>query len=99
MNIHVRSPVPLFILMRALGVISDRDIIETCLLDLDENSELVDLFIPSVHDASRIFTQEGALKYIANLTKSATVVQVHDVLVNYFLPQVGETNYIQKAYY
>jgi DNA-directed RNA polymerase II subunit RPB2 len=97
--LNVRSPIPLFILMRALGVISDRDIIETCLLDLEENSELVDLFIPSVHDASHIFTQEGALKYIANLTKSATVVQVHDILVNYFLPQVGETNYIQKAYY
>ena len=96
---NVRSPVPLFILMRALGVLSDRDIIEFCLLDLDENSDMVDHFIPSVHDANKIFTQEGALKFIATLTKSKTIPQVHDILMNYFLPQVGETNYIQKAYY
>jgi DNA-directed RNA polymerase beta subunit len=96
---NVRSPVPLFIVMRALGVISDRDILEFCLLDLDENSELLDNFIPSIHDANKIFTQEGAIKFIATLTKSKTIPQVHDILMNYFLPQVGETNYIQKAYF
>jgi DNA-directed RNA polymerase beta subunit len=96
---NVRSPVPLFIVMRALGVISDRDIIEFCLLDLDENAELLDNFIPSIHDANKIFTQEGAIKFIATLTKSKTIPQVHDILMNYFLPQVGETNYIQKAYF
>ena len=96
---NVRSPVPLFIVMRALGVISDRDILEFCLLDLDEHAELLDHFIPSIHDANKIFTQEGAIKFIATLTKSKTIPQVHDILMNYFLPQVGETNYIQKAYF
>ena len=96
---NVRSPVPLFIVMRALGVLSDRDILEFCLLDLDENAELLDHFIPSIHDANKIFTQEGAIKFIATLTKSKTIPQVHDILMNYLLPQVGETNYIQKAYF
>ena len=96
---NVRSPVPLFIVFRALGVLSDREILEFCLLDLDENAELLDHFIPSIHDANKIFTQEGAIKFIATLTKSKTIPQVHDILMNYFLPQVGETNYTQKAYF
>jgi DNA-directed RNA polymerase II subunit RPB2 len=96
---NVRSPVPLFIVMRALGILSDRDILEVCLLDLDEHAEFLDYFIPSIHDANKIFTQEGAIKFIATLTKSKTIPQVHDILMNYFLPQVGETNYIHKAYF
>ncbi len=96
---NVRKPVPLFILMRALGILSDRQIIETCILDLDERSNLVDLFLPSIHDANKIFTQEGALKFIATLTKSKTIPQVHDILMNFLLPQIGESNYIQKAYF
>ena len=66
---NVRKPVPLFILMRALGVISDKEIIETCLLDMDKYKELIDLFIPSVYDAGNIFTQQAALKYMATLTR------------------------------
>ena len=66
---NVRKPIPLFILMRALGVISDKAIIETCLLNLDENSDYIDFFIPSVHDANRFFTQKAAIEYIATLTK------------------------------
>ena len=66
---NIRKPVPLFILMRALGVSSDKEIIEHCLLDLEKNKELIDLFIPSVYDAGNIFTQQSALKYIATLTK------------------------------
>jgi DNA-directed RNA polymerase II subunit RPB2 len=54
---NVRKPVPLFILMRALGVISDKEIIKTSLLDLEKNQDYIDLFIPSVHDANKIFNQ------------------------------------------
>jgi DNA-directed RNA polymerase II subunit RPB2 len=96
---NVRAPIPLFIVMRALGVLSDHDIIEHCLLDLEENADMVDLFIPCIHDANKIFTQENALKFIATFTKSKTIPQVHEILMNYFLPQVGESNYLQKAYY
>ncbi len=96
---NVRKPVPLFILMRALGIVSDRAIIETCLLDLETNENLIDLFVPSIHDASQIFTQETALRFIATFTKRRTISGVLDILMNYFLPHVGEDNFLEKAYF
>jgi DNA-directed RNA polymerase II subunit RPB2 len=100
---NVRKPIPLFILMRALGVVSDQQIIEYCLLtDLTENknhNSYVDLFIPSIHDANKIFNQETALKFIASFTKRGTIDSVLDILMNYFLPHIGEQNFLDKAYF
>ena len=96
---NVRKPIPLFIVFRALGIISDKDIITTCLLDLDKYESMVDLFIPSVHDSAGINNQQTALKYIASFTKINTVTYVLEILSDYFLPHIGELNYIQKAYY
>ena len=96
---NVRKPVPLFILMRALGVLSDKQIIKTCLLDVEKNKDYIDLFIPSVHDANKIFNQETALKYIATFTKRGTVSSVIEILSDYFLPHIGEINFLDKAYF
>ena len=96
---NVRKPIPLFILMRALGVVSDKDIIKTCLLDLDKNANYVDLFIPSVHDANKVFEQQTALKFIALYTKRGTISGVYEILSDYFLPHVGELNFLDKAYF
>ena len=96
---NVRKPVPLFILMRALGVISDKEIIKTCILDLEKNKNYIDLFIPSIHDANKIFNQETALKYIASFTKRGTVSSVIEILSDYFLPHIGEINFLDKAFF
>ena len=96
---NVRKPVPLFVLMRAFGVISDRKIIEFCLLDLENNENYMELFVPSIHDAGRIFTQQEALKYIATFTKGKTVPHVMEILMNYLFPHIGELNFRQKAYF
>jgi len=96
---NVRKPIPLFIVMRALGVSSDKDIIKTCLLDLEKNSSMMELFIPSIHDANRIFNQASAIKFIATFTKSKTVSSAYEILSDYFLPHIGEMNFIDKAYF
>ena len=95
---NVKKPIPLFIVMRALGIISDKDIIKTCLLDIENNSYL-DLFIPSVHDANKIFNQETALHFIASFTKRGTISGVIEILSDFFLPHIGEMNFLEKAYY
>ena len=96
---NVRKPVPLFILMRALGVISDKDIIQTCILDMDKYADYVDMFTPSVYDAGKIFTQEAALQYISTFTKGKTIPGTMHILMDYFLPNIGELNFTQKAYF
>ena len=96
---NVKRPIPLFILMRALGVISDYDIIETCLLNMSENRDIIELFRPSVHDANKIFTQRAAIEYIGVFIKGKSVVQAQQILMNFFLPQIGELNFQSKAFF
>jgi DNA-directed RNA polymerase II subunit RPB2 len=96
---NIRKPVPLFILMRALGVLSDKEIIKTCLLDLKKYENYIALFIPSIHDAGNIFNQEVALKYLATLTKGKTLSHILEILMDYFLPHIGENKFIEKAFF
>jgi DNA-directed RNA polymerase II subunit RPB2 len=96
---NVRKPIPLFILMRALGIESDREIIDYCLLDREAYAHYIELFIPSIHDAGRLFNQEVALKYIATLTKGKTIPHALEILTNYLLPHIGEMNFQEKAYF
>ena len=68
-------------------------------MNINSNSNMVDLFIPSIHDANTIFTQQIALEFIAKFTKRQTISAVQDILMNYFLPHVGEDNFLNKAYF
>ena len=96
---NIRLPVPLFILMRALGIESDKSIIEACVLDMDQENLLLEHFISSVHDAATIFTQKHAIQYLSTLTKGKTTDTVLEILTSYLLPNIGTTNFIEKAYY
>jgi len=66
---RIKQPVELFVLFRALGVISDRSICEHILLNIhdDKYSELLDSLQASIIDANKIPTQEDAIKHIVTL--------------------------------
>jgi len=96
---NIRKPVPLFILMRALGILSDKEIIKMCLLDLEKYENYIALFIPSIHDTGNIFNQEVALKYLATFTKGKTLAHVLEILMDYLLPHIGDNNFINKAFF
>ena len=66
---------------------------------MDSYKNYIDLFIPSIHDAGRIFTQEGAINYIGSFTKGHTDAHALEILTNYLLPHVGEMNFRDKAYF
>ena len=59
----------------------------------------MELLIPSIHDANKMFNQNVALKYIASLTKGKTIPHALEILTNYLLPHVGEMNFKDKAYF
>jgi DNA-directed RNA polymerase II subunit RPB2 len=96
---NVRKPIPLFIVFRALGIISDKDICKTILHDLDKYSDYLQYLIPCVHDAGQIFNQMNALEFIGSFTKVKTIKESYNILINYLLPHIGEMNFRTKALY
>jgi DNA-directed RNA polymerase II subunit RPB2 len=63
---RVKQPIPLFIVFRALGVISDKEICEKVLLDItnNENKKLLDALQASIIDANKYLSKEDCIKYI-----------------------------------
>ena len=96
---NVRKSIPLFIVMRALGITSDKDICKMIVHDIDKYAHYVRTLIPCVHDAGGIFNQMNALEYIASFTKVKTIQESYNILINYLLPHVGEMNFKSKAYF
>lgn len=63
---RIKQPIPLFIVFRALGVISDKDICDKILLDIyhEKNKQFLEALQGSVVDANNYLTQEECIKYI-----------------------------------
>ena len=85
--------------MRALGVISDKEIIQTCLLDMEKHEDYDRFFIPCVHDAGNIFTQQCRQYLLLFSLQNTTRYHTLQILMNYFLPHMGELNFKAKALY
>ena len=96
---NVRKSIPLFVVFRALGILSDKDICKMIVSDLDVYSNYVASLMPCVHDAGGIFNQMNALEFIASFTKVKTVQESYNILINYLLPHVGEMNFKAKAHF
>lgn len=63
----MRSPIPLFTLFKALGIVSDKHICEYILLNIDDkDNTFIDLLKASIVDSNSILTQEEAFEYIVS---------------------------------
>ena len=58
----------------------------------------MDLFIPCVHDAGGIMSQKLAIEYISFFVKGNKVEHILEILSDYFLPHIGETNYYESLF-
>jgi len=97
----VPSEIPFVILMRALGLESDKEIAETVSLDKEIQSELE----PSFEEAANVNTVEDALLFIGNRVahgqvRSYRLQRAQILLDRNFLPHIGRTSdkRIEKAY-
>jgi DNA-directed RNA polymerase beta subunit len=63
---RIKQPVPLFIVFRALGVLSDKEICEKILLNLDdkENKKMLTALQASIIDANKYTNKEDCIKFI-----------------------------------
>ena len=108
---RVKQPIPLFIVFRALGVISDKEICEKIILDInaDENKKMLDALQASVIEANRHLTKEDCIKYITsfaiftpiNMDKETGIKKkvefTMDILNNDLYPHCH--NVVQKIYF
>ena len=63
---RVKQAIPLFLVFRALGVLSDKEICERILLDIhhDQYKDMVDSLQASIIEANKCMTKEESIKYI-----------------------------------
>ena len=108
---RVKQPIPLFIVFRALGVISDKEICEKILLNIDSKNhkELLQGLQASIIEANGIITQQEAVRYITsyvmytpiNMDKDTGIKKKHeftlDILSNDLFPHCKTA--IQKMYF
>ena len=65
---RVKQPIPLFIVFRALGVISDKDICAKILLDInnEKTKPMLEMLQASIIDSNKHLSQEECIKYITS---------------------------------
>ena len=82
--------IPIFVLFRALGFATDKEIIDTIIYETDTDvlkRSLMDMIIPSVKDSQPIFDQKTAYKLLSMHTKGKEVINVIDILKHNLLPK------------
>jgi DNA-directed RNA polymerase II subunit RPB2 len=96
---NIRKDVPLFILFRALGIESDKEILRIILGKHMNNEELLSMLRPSITDSGEIYTQQQAITFLHTFIKERNEDAMYYILSDYFLPHLGEMNFRTKAYY
>lgn len=88
---HVNAKIPLFVLFRALGVESDKQILEYILHDLEDasNRPLLEILRASVIDANFLYSQEQAIEYINKYTNfGETAEDIMYIMVKHLFPNI-----------
>ena len=97
---RMKAPVPLFVLFRALGITSDRDMIDL-ILGADGESIFDSIIDESIAEAAHVQNQEQAIECMSTYVKtwstrgSRPQMVVRDILAEELFPHIGSED---KAY-
>ena len=101
----IKSEIPVFVIFRALGINSDKEILQHIVYDIDDidNQKIITELMACCEDACDIHTQEHAenmlIKVMTGVNKTTNTRELlKNNLINDFLPHVGK-NYRRKALY
>ena len=103
---HIKNDIPLFILFKALGLNSDKEVIKYIVHDVDENNFMSKLLINEltgcIEEANQVICPKSALEYLSkylNITgypkevlnnKFQRINIIRNILEKEFLPHVGK---------
>ncbi len=89
---YVLKPVPLFVLFRALGLQTDKEILQLIFPDPNhpDTKLLADMLIPTINAAAPFLDSYSAIQYIVSLTKGFSTAHVLDIVHNNLFPHVTE---------
>jgi len=103
---YVKKDVPLCIVFRALGYVTDKSILELIVYDF-RDQQIMELCRPSLEESFFIQTQETALDYIGRRgtapgsDKETRIQWARDVLKKEFLAHIGTEGFVEtkKAFF
>jgi len=103
---YIRVDIPIWVVFRALGVISDRDILEHICYDM-QDSQMLEMLKPCIDDGFVIQDREVALDFIGNrgtttgLSRERRIRYAQEILQKEMLPHVSmaEGSESKKAYF
>ena len=99
----LNTDIPIFVLFRALGVDSDRKIVQMIVNDM-KDQDMIELLKPSLEEGLQVYSQTKALDWISRNLKVTNITtgvseqerteyrlrMVRSCILKYFLPHVGD---------
>ncbi|TCD66491.1 DNA-dependent RNA polymerase II [Steccherinum ochraceum] len=103
---YIKVDIPIWVVFRALGVISDRDILEHICYDM-QDSQMLEMLKPCIDDGFVIQDREVALDFIGNrgtttgLNRERRLRYAQEILQKEMLPHISmkEGSESKKAYF
>ncbi|KRH95068.1 RNA polymerase II, second largest subunit [Pseudoloma neurophilia] len=103
---QIRQDIPVIIVYRALGFVSDKEILEHLIYDPNDK-EMLQMIRPSIEEAFVIQDQIVALDYIGKrcspigTNKEKRIANAKELLIKEFLPHIGDKQFceMRKAYF